>query len=286
MTVDLERSLVALADSLDFPGETDLADRVVARLEAPRPLVPRPALRRVLALAAAAALVVAVVLVASPRARRAVADLLGIGGVTIDAGTSVPATTLPDGSAPAATLPDVSAPPATLPEVSAPAATFPAGLGGTAAGLADSAQRLGIPPPVPTALGPPAAVTFGPPPPGGELALVWPPSASLPPTAIPGVGALLSVFQAEVDEAFVQKTLTPGTTYERVLVKGAPGIWLAGSPHLFLYRGPDGAVEQQTLRLAGNTLIWTDGPFTYRLESALDRDHAIAVAETVPGTNS
>ena len=277
MTVDLERSLVALADSLDFPGEIDLAERVAARLEAPRPLVHRPALRRALALAAAAVLVVAVVLVASPRARRAVADLLGIGGVAIDAGRSAPATTLPAG---------VSAPAATLPAASAPGATFPAALDGVAAGLADSAQRLGIPPPVPTALGPPAAVTFGPPPPGGELALVWPPSASLPPTAIPGVGALLSVFRAEVDEAFVQKTLTPGTTYERVLVNGRPAIWLAGSPHLFLYRGPDGAVDQQTLRLAGNTLIWTDGPFTYRLESALDRDAAIAVAQTVPGTNS
>jgi hypothetical protein len=285
MTVDLERSLVALADSLDFPGESELADRVVARLEAPPPLVQRPALRRALALAVAAVLVVAVVLVASPRARRAVADLLGIGGVAIEAGTSVPASTLPD-AAPAATLPAVSAPAATIPAVSAPAATFPAALGGTAAGLAESAQRLGIPPPVPTALGPPAAVTFGPPPPGGELALVWPPSASLPPTAIPGVGALLSVFRAEVDETFVQKTLSPGTTYERVLVKGGPAMWLAGSPHLLLYRGPDGTVEQQTLRLAGNTLIWTDGPFTYRLESALDRDQAVAVAETVPGTNS
>jgi hypothetical protein len=274
MTVDVERSLVALADSLEFPGETDLADRVVARLEAPQPLVHRPALRRALALAAAAILVVAVVLVASPRARRAVADLLGIGGVAIDAGTSVPATTLPGVPAPAPTLPAVSA------------ATFPAALDGMSAGLADSAQRLGIPPPVPTALGPPAAVTFGPPPPGGELALLWPPSASLPPTAIPGVGALLSVLRAEVDEAFIQKTLTPGTTYERVLVNGGPAIWLAGSPHLFFYLGPDGAVEQQTLRLAGNTLIWTDGPFTYRLESALDRDQAIAVAETVPGTNS
>ena len=214
------------------------------------------------------------------------ADLLGIGGVAIEAGPSVPATTLPDISAPAATVPAVSAPGATVPAVSAPAATFPAALGGTAAGLAESAERLGILPPVPTALGPPAAVTFGPPPPGGELALVWPPSASLPPTAVPGVGALLSVFRAEVDEAFVQKTLTPGTTYERVLVKGGPAIWLAGSPHLFLYLGPDGTVQQQTLRLAGNTLIWTDGPFTYRLESALDRDQAIAVAETVPGTNS
>ena len=58
-------------------------------------------------------------------------------------------------------------------------------------------------------------------------------------------------------------------------------VWLGGEPHLFLYLGPTRDIEEEELRLAGNTLIWTVGPHTYRLESALDRDAAIAVAETV-----
>ena len=51
---------------------------------------------------------------------------------------------------------------------------------------------------------------------------------------------------------------------------------------MFLYLAADGSVEEETLRLAGNTLIWTHGPFTYRLESALGRDEALALAESVP----
>jgi hypothetical protein len=48
-----------------------------------------------------------------------------------------------------------------------------------------------------------------------------------------------------------------------------------------MYRTESGDVVPETLRLAGNTLIWTMGPFTYRLESALDRDAAIAVASSL-----
>jgi hypothetical protein len=67
-----------------------------------------------------------------------------------------------------------------------------------------------------------------------------------------------------------------------VAVRGGDGVWLAGAPHRFLYRGPNGRVEEASLRLAGNTLIWTDGGLTYRLESALDRDTAISIAESLP----
>ena len=69
---------------------------------------------------------------------------------------------------------------------------------------------------------------------------------------------------------------------ERVSVADAPAVWLSGELHELFYRAPDGSVRHETLRLAGNTLIWTSGPFTYRLESALERDGAIAVAESVP----
>ena len=250
MTVDLERSLVELADSLDFPGEIDLAGRVVARwrhraawCRGRRSAVPWPwPLPR------------------SSSWRWSWSPAPGPGGRwptcwASAASPSRPARRRSDHRCPRPPCrprpprpspadlhrPSLYRPGLDLLASTVPAATFPAALGGTAADLADSAQRLGIPPPVPTALGPPAAVTFGPPPPGGELALVWPPSASLPPTAIPGVGALLSVFRAEVNEAVIQKTLAPGTTYERVAVGDHPAVWLAGSPHVFLYRTADGA---------------------------------------------
>ena len=104
----------------------------------------------------------------------------------------------------------------------------------------------------------------------------------LPPTKVAGVGALLTVFEARLEEGYFQKVLDAGTTYERVTVNGRPAAWLAGAPHAFLYPTTNDGVEEEQLRLAGNTLLWAVGPFTYRLESALDRDAAIAVAESVP----
>ena len=241
MTVDLERSLVALADSLEFPGESD-AGRSGGR-PAGGAAVPSCNVRPFAARWR------------WPRPRSSSSPwswwpVPGPGGPWRTCWASAASPSRPARRCPPRTVPATQRPPPPCPAVSAPVPARPPGRArrrrrpsrprsaGRPPGWPTSAQRLGIPPPVPTALGPPAAVTFGPPPPGGELALVWPPSASLPPTAIPGVGALLSVFRAEVDEAFVQKTLSPGTTYERVLVNGRPAIWLAGSPHLFLYRRP------------------------------------------------
>jgi hypothetical protein len=43
----------------------------------------------------------------------------------------------------------------------------------------------------------------------------------------------------------------------------------------------NGDFVHDSSRLAGNTLIWTDGDVTYRLESALDRDEAIDLASTL-----
>ena len=133
-------------------------------------------------------------------------------------------------------------------------------------------------PPLPPALGPPETTTLA----VGRLTLQWPPSTGLPATDLPHVGAVLAVFPGRVEEPLLEKILGPGTTYERVGVNGRLGVWLSGAPHVLMYVGPDGQVREDQLRLAGNTLIWTIGPHTYRLESALDRDAAIALAETVP----
>ncbi len=233
------------------------------------PLVQRPAVRRVLALAAAAIVIVGVVLVASPRARKAVADLLGIGGIAIRTSDTSLSPTLSTGLSTGPTTAQATG--ETTSTVTPP--TDPPG----SISVEDGASALGIEPPLPPALGPPETTTLA----DGRLSLQWAPSATLPPSKVPGVGALLTVFRGEVEEPLFQKILEPGTTYERVSVDGHPAVWLGGEPHLFLYVGQTGNIEEEPLRLAGNTLIWTVGPHTYRLESALDRDAAIALAETV-----
>ena len=52
------------------------------------------------------------------------------------------------------------------------------------------------------------------------------------------------------------------------------GYWIDGDPHEVVYEGPDGRTT--STRLAGNTLIWSDGARAYRFESALDREDALA----------
>jgi hypothetical protein len=264
---DLERALSELAESLEFPDASGLPERVVAELDRPAPvtsLVQRPVVRRLLALAAAAVIIAAVVLVASPRARKAVADLLGIGGVAIRTSDTSPDTTSATTSGSTSTISASTVVPPTDPPGSI--------------SVEDGASAIGVVPPLPAALGPPETTTLA----DGRLTLQWPPSATLPATDLPGVGALLAVFPGRVEEPLLEKVLGPGASYERVSVGGRPGVWLSGAPHLLMYVGPGGQIREDALRLAGNTLIWTVGPHTYRLESALDRDAAIALAETVP----
>ena len=48
--------------------------------------------------------------------------------------------------------------------------------------------------------------------------------------------------------------------------------------HEFFYLDADGEPQPDTARLAANTLLWERDGVTYRLESALDRDAALAIA--------
>ncbi len=58
-------------------------------------------------------------------------------------------------------------------------------------------------------------------------------------------------------------------------------IQKAGAPHTFSYFAPDGDYMQETIRLAGNTLLWQDGDLTLRLESSLDRNRAVEIAKSM-----
>ena len=114
----------------------------------------------------------------------------------------------------------------------------------------------------------------------GQVSLVWATRADLPATLEPGVDLLLTEFLGSVDEGYYTKVTGSGTTVDAVLVGGHQGYWLSGDPHFFFYTRPDGVVRDDR-RWVGAVLIWTDGPVTYRLESALGRAAAIEVAESL-----
>lgn len=262
---EVAAALEDLAAHLAWPEERDLGPAVRARLSPvprqsspPRRWVPTGTPRWASGLAAVVALVLLAfaLLAASPSARRAVADFLGLRGLEIelDGGTTSP-TPLPAGD------------------------TLQLGRSVT---LAESRAQAGFPLLVPAgdgALGRPDAVYLDESVAGGAVSLVYRPRPGFPSAGPSGVGVLLTQFRAFVEEAALRKVIPGGSHVEEVSVSGQKGYWFEGSPHLLLFTDAQGRFVEDRSRLAGNTLIWEQGDITVRLESALSRDKAVALAE-------
>jgi hypothetical protein len=116
---------------------------------------------------------------------------------------------------------------------------------------------------------------------GGQVTALWATHPGLPATLDGDVGLLLGQFRGTVDDGFFEKATRIGTTIERVQVAGRGGFWLSGDPHILFWESADGFVDDPR-RWVGDVLLWSNGEITYRLETALDRDEAIHLAETLP----
>ena len=272
---DLERMLSRLGEELDWPATPDLAETVMARLdehagEAPQAagpgeaphaarrrrfagLLPPAGLRRSIALAAVGLLLLAgTVFAAVPGVRDAVLDFFGLQGATVERRQTLP-TTPPE---------------------------RPLDLG-TRTTLAQAPGELGFAPLVPVALGEPDGVYVRAGIPGGELSLAYRPGEGLPRARSTRLGLLISEFRGDLSPQYIAKVVGQETTVERLRIDGQRGIWIEGAPHFFIYRAPDGTFVETQMRLAQNVLLLEQGDLLVRLEGALDRDRAIAVAESL-----
>jgi hypothetical protein len=110
-------------------------------------------------------------------------------------------------------------------------------------------------------------------PPGGQVSFVWG-SPSRP-------RLLFSQFRGSRTGEFIEKLVTIGTKVERVSVDGEPGYFLSGEPHQFNYLDAEGQVIQESIRLAGNTLLWEHDGLVLRLEGDFDKRDALALARSV-----
>ena len=82
--------------------------------------------------------------------------------------------------------------------------------------------------------------------------------------------------------ALLNESISDGrTTVTSVKVGGADGYWISGAPHDIILVDPSGEPVFDSRRSAGDTLIWSVGDLTSRLESALGRGDAIALAESL-----
>ena len=243
----LEAALTDLADAIAYPPADDLSRVVVARLQAaPAPTRRRSMPSRAVAFAIAVVLVV-VALLALPAPREAIADWLGIGRDRIVRVNDVPA-----------------------------------GLGttlhlGRESTLAAARRSTPFAVLVPATLDEPGHVFVDEPSPG-SVTLLWAAGGALPPVRDLGLGMLLTEIPGSIDEAILQKRLPEGTTLESTTVGGVAAYWIGGPRHELMYLDPHGEPRPDTTRLAANTLIWAVDGVTFRLESALDKAAAVAIA--------
>jgi hypothetical protein len=116
---------------------------------------------------------------------------------------------------------------------------------------------------------------------GTQVFLGWGESAALPEVGESGIGLLLVEFRADLNVDFFGKLVDGGTTVDQVLVHGAPAFWLGGAPHVFMFEtGRRDLVEDET-RLTGNVLIWEADGVTFRLESNLNLEESLKIAESL-----
>jgi hypothetical protein len=101
---------------------------------------------------------------------------------------------------------------------------------------------------------------------GRAVSLAWGARTDLPPPR-KGVSVLATEAEGSLQEPIVRKMIGPDTQVRTVAVNGGRGLWITGAPHAIAWMNK-GEFSQQTVRLAGNVLVWNQGPLLMRIEGA------------------
>jgi len=215
------------------------------------------------------ALALLAVLVFSPEARATATDILRLRGVQIFQGP----------------VPTPSPTPSRSPgSIQVPTPSPALGLG-TLVTLDEARSRAGYPVVVPSdpLLGAPDEIYLRAVTSANQVSFLYRARPGIPLSPEAGVAAVVSeVGGGTIDDQFFGKLIGPDTILEKVVIDGEPGFWIQGRPHFFFYRaaGSSGSVEQETLRLAGNTLLWQRNGLLMRLEAQVDKATALRIAGT------
>ena len=252
---DLERTLADIATRLDGP-KRDLWPAVRALIDERRaqPWWSRLGMdRRTLApIAATLAVILVAALLLTPRFADALGHLLSIPGVQI---YQVPQS------------------PTARPNASAP--TF----AGQRVATAAAASRIaGFTVRTPAALGEPSAIYVETAP--VRVTIVYASVKGIPVSSQAGVSALVVEFKGTIETQIMAKAIGPGTSLDAVPLGSGVAYYLSGQPHQFFFFDPAGNLQPETLRLAGNTLLWEQDGYTYRLEAQVSRDEAVRIASS------
>lgn len=113
----------------------------------------------------------------------------------------------------------------------------------------------------PKALGPPQETRQS----EGVVSMLWP------------GGIRLDRIDGGISPYFLKEIGPPWP--DEVTVRGVQGWWISGDHRLSYLRRADNT--QIPLRLAGPTLIWSEGETAYRLEGVTDRARAVEIADSL-----
>lgn len=253
---ELERTLSDIGARLDLPKHDlwpAVRSRIAERSAAPwwsRLTLERRSLAPV---AATLAVILVAALLLTPQVADALGNLLSVTGVQV---YRVPQTPTAIATAPALALP-----------------------GRRVATIAEASGSVGFAVRAPAALGEPSAIYVETAP--ARVTMVYASVKGIAPSPQAGVSAIVVEFKGTLETQIMAKAIGPGTTLDAVPLGTGVGYYLAGQPHQFFFRDPAGNIQPETLRLAGNTLLWEEGGVTYRLEAQVDRDEAIRIASTL-----
>ena len=246
MSRPIELALADLAHHIDWPEPADQLLDLRRRLEAsPRSRTAH----RWIPVTALILILVASLLVFSPTAREAVADLLGVAGIEIRF-EPVP------------------------PEVVGGELDL-----GEAVTLGEAAEAVDFELSVPGDLGPPDGVFLSDRPSSGRVTMAWASGEALPASGDTGIGVVYSQFALELaEEADFVKSVMPDTSVRAVEVGSVIGLWIEGAPHLISYEDAAGNRVEEETRLAGNVLMWESEGVTHRLETTVGLGPSLALA--------
>jgi hypothetical protein len=247
---DLDAQLSELGARLAWSETPDLAGAIQVAGATPISISPVHRRHRWFAAAALALLLIGTALAASSSARSTVADFLGIEGLQIEWGD--PETT-----------------PRPLPTL------------GTPTTMQDFERWLPFTPRQPAALGTPDAVYLRVLENGDMLGIMaWEAGDDLPEAAETGLGAVLMQFDAPDESYMFLKTIGISTgSVTETTVDGNQAFWVEGASELTIFE--TGGTET---RPTANVLLWQQDGTGFRLESNLDMDAALAIAESMEPT--
>jgi hypothetical protein len=237
----LEQMLRAAAADTDWPATPDLASAVVPRIQGVTPRQPGDAIRR------------------GPRLRFGRPLAIALGALLLLAGSALAIPAVRDWLGLSSV--EIKRVPKPLPTVRGARLAL-----GTHVTLDAARAKLGFRSVLPGGLGTPT-VYYDAFPPGGQLGLVYP------------RGIVITEVEGQLT-AYLAKFLPPGTKMDELTIDGGRALWIHGAFHQYAYADRTGAIRTDSVRTAGDVLLWRRGNLLVRIEGARSKQQAVAIAHS------